>query len=58
MGLSLIGFGFNCAIVTFKCKGFGSWVHSLSKLQVTDPSDYLKVKTIGNLLKLKPIYWF
>lgn len=52
MGLSLIGFGFG-AIVTFKCKGFGSWVASLSKLQVTDPSDYLKVKNHWKFAKIE-----
>ncbi len=52
LGLSLIGFGFG-ALVTFKCKGFGSWVASLSKLQVTDPTDYLKVKKHWQFAKIE-----
>ena len=35
---SIIGF-----FVSLKCKGFGSWIASLSKLQVTNPEDSIKL---------------
>jgi phosphonate transport system permease protein len=35
---ALIGF-----FISLKCKGFGSWIASLSKLQVTNPEDSIKL---------------
>lgn len=52
--LSGIGFIFG-AFVSFKCKGFGSWIASLTKLQVTDPGDYLKLKRHWKFAKIEAL---
>ncbi|MGY3804096.1 phosphonate ABC transporter, permease protein PhnE [Pigmentibacter ruber] len=55
LGLSFIGFGIG-VLVSLKCKGFGSWVASLSKLQVTDPNDYLKIQKHWKFAKFEAYF--
>ncbi|APJ03358.1 phosphonate ABC transporter, permease protein PhnE [Silvanigrella aquatica] len=39
--------------VSLKCKGFGSWIASLSKLQVTNPEDSIKLQNHWKLARIE-----
>lgn len=45
---SFIGF-----LITLKCKGFGSWMASLSNLQVTNPEDAIKIHKHWKFAKIE-----
>jgi phosphonate ABC transporter permease subunit PhnE len=54
LGLCFIGAMIG-VLVTLKCKGVGSWLASISKLQVSDPQAVLKIKNHWKYAKFEGI---